>query len=48
MDYLWQNVGVFASINNVLNTTYKTEEQARNANFRQVNQDVSSGTPLLD
>jgi hypothetical protein len=42
-----KNVGLFASINNVLNTTYKTGgyEQARNANFRQRNQDVSSGTP---
>ncbi len=42
-----KNVGVFASINNVLNTTYKTGgfEQARNANFREINQDVSSGTP---
>ncbi|WP_317128641.1 hypothetical protein [Flavobacterium sp. GT3P67] len=42
-----KNVGVFASINNVLNVSYKTGgyEQARNANFRQINQDVSSGTP---
>ena len=42
-----KNVGLFVSINNVLNTTYKTGgyEQARNANFRQRNQDVSSGTP---
>lgn len=40
-------VGVFASINNVLNTTYKTGgfEQSRNANYRELNQDVSSGTP---
>ncbi|MBP6181267.1 carboxypeptidase-like regulatory domain-containing protein [Flavobacterium sp.] len=40
-------LGLFASINNVLNATYKTGgyEQARNANFRQRNQDVSSGTP---
>ncbi|MDI1307258.1 MAG: hypothetical protein PSX42_20745 [bacterium] len=40
-------VGLFASINNVLDVTYKTGgyEQARNANFRQRNQDVSSGTP---
>ena len=39
--------GVFASINNLLNSTYKTGgyEQARNANFRERNQDVSSGTP---
>ena len=42
-----KNVGLFASINNVLNAAYKTGgyEQARNANFRQRNQDVSSGTP---
>jgi hypothetical protein len=42
-----KNVGLFVSINNVLNTTFKTGgyEQARNANFRQRNQDVSSGTP---
>ncbi len=41
------NVGLFASINNLLDTKYKTGgyEQARNANFRQLNQDVSSGTP---
>ncbi|WP_317128057.1 TonB-dependent receptor [Flavobacterium chryseum] len=40
-------VGLFMSLNNVLNTTYKTGgfEQARNANFRALNQDVSSGTP---
>ncbi|MFV8465860.1 carboxypeptidase-like regulatory domain-containing protein [Flavobacterium sp. LB1P62] len=40
-------VGLFVSINNVLDVTYKTGgyEQARNANFRQRNQDVSSGTP---
>jgi hypothetical protein len=39
--------GFFASINNVLDFTYKTGgfEQTRNANFREVNQDVSSGTP---
>jgi hypothetical protein len=42
-----KNLGFFASINNILNTTYKTGgyEQARNANFRQRNQDVTSGTP---
>jgi hypothetical protein len=41
--------GFFASINNVLNVVYKTGgfEQARNANFREVNQDVSSGTPAF-
>ncbi|SDW14976.1 carboxypeptidase-like regulatory domain-containing protein [Flavobacterium degerlachei] len=40
-------LGLFVSINNVLDTKYKTGgyEQARNANFRQLNQDVSSGTP---
>lgn len=40
-------IGLFASINNVMNTMYKTGgfEQARNANFRALNQDVSSGTP---
>ncbi|MBB4800690.1 hypothetical protein HNP37_000729 [Flavobacterium nitrogenifigens] len=40
-------VGLFASVNNVLNLIYKTGgfEQARNANFRALNQDVSSGTP---
>jgi hypothetical protein len=36
-------------VNNILDSKYKTGgyEQARNANFRQLNQDVSSGTPLL-
>lgn len=40
-------IGLFASINNVLDLVYKTGgfEQARNANFRALNQDVSSGTP---
>ncbi|OMQ12213.1 carboxypeptidase-like regulatory domain-containing protein [[Flexibacter] sp. ATCC 35103] len=40
-------IGLFASINNVLGLTYKTGgfEQARNANFRALNQDVSSETP---
>ncbi|CAM3580418.1 TonB-dependent receptor [Flavobacterium chungbukense] len=40
-------IGVFASVNNVFDTMYKTGgfEQARNANFRALNQDVSSGTP---
>ena len=40
-------LGLFASVNNVLDSKYKTGgyEQARNANFRQLNQDVSSGTP---
>lgn len=42
-----KNFNLFFSINNLLNATYKTGgyEQARNANFRQRNQDVSSGTP---
>jgi hypothetical protein len=40
-------IGVFMSVNNVLNAIYKTGgfEQARNANFRAFNQDISSGTP---
>lgn len=40
-------IGLFASVNNVLNSVYKTGgfEQARNANFRALNQDISSGTP---
>lgn len=40
-------IGLFMSVNNALNTIYKTGgfEQARNANFRAFNQDVSSGTP---
>ncbi|TGD58554.1 carboxypeptidase-like regulatory domain-containing protein [Flavobacterium humi] len=44
-----QTFGIFASINNVLDTKYKTGgfEQARNANFRELNQDVSSGTPAF-
>lgn len=39
--------GLFASVNNVLDKIYKTGgfEQARNANFRQYNNDVTSGTP---
>ena len=41
--------GLFASINNVLDVSYKTGgfEQARNSNYRQLNQDVSSGTPAF-
>ena len=40
-------VGLFTSINNLLDLKYKTGgfEQARNANFRVLNQDVSSGNP---
>ncbi|HEX9980637.1 MAG TPA: carboxypeptidase-like regulatory domain-containing protein [Flavobacterium sp.] len=39
--------GFFASINNLFNTTYKTGgfEQSRNANYQEILQDVSSGTP---
>ena len=42
-----KNLNLFCSINNILDTSFKTGgyEQARNANFRQRNQDVSSGTP---
>ena len=44
-----KTVGFFASVNNVLDLTYKTGgfEQARNANYRTLNQDVSSGTPAF-
>ncbi len=40
-----KTIGFFASINNVFDVTYKTGgfEQARNADYRQLNQDVSSG-----
>ncbi|MCG9792068.1 carboxypeptidase-like regulatory domain-containing protein [Flavobacterium algicola] len=40
-------LGLFFSINNVLDTAYKTGgyEQARNANFRQRNQDLASNAP---
>lgn len=40
-------IGFFASINNIFDVTYKTGgfEQTRNANYRELNQDVSSGTP---
>jgi hypothetical protein len=39
--------GIFASLNNLFDIQYKTGgfEQPRNANFRELNQDVSSGTP---
>lgn len=42
-----QTFGFFASVNNVFDVTYKTGgfEQARNATYRTLNQDVSSGTP---
>jgi hypothetical protein len=41
--------GFFASVNNVMNIIYKTGgfEQARNSNYRQLNQDVSSGSPAF-
>ncbi len=41
-----QTIGFFASVNNVLDTTYKTGgfEQVRKASYRELNQDVSSGT----
>lgn len=44
-----KTIGLFASINNVLDAVYKTGgfEQARNSNFRALNQDVSSGTPSV-
>ncbi|HEX8562354.1 MAG TPA: TonB-dependent receptor [Flavobacterium sp.] len=44
-----KTLGFFASINNVFDVTYKTGgfEQARNANYRELNQDVSSGTPAF-
>lgn len=44
-----QTFGFFASVNNVLDTFYKTGgfEQTRNGNFRELNQDVSSGTPAF-
>lgn len=42
-----KNLNLFFSINNLFDISYKIGgyEQARNANFRQRNQDVSSGTP---
>ena len=44
-----QIVGLNVMINNLLDTTYKTGgyEQARNSNYRELNQDVSSGTPAF-
>ncbi len=40
-------LGIFATLNNIFNVRYKTGgfEQARNANFRELNQDLASGTP---
>lgn len=42
-----KTIGFFASVNNILDFNYKTGgfEQARNSNFKELNQDVSSGTP---
>lgn len=44
-----KTIGFFASVNNVFDITYKTGgyEQARNATYRDLNQDVSSGTPAF-
>ena len=44
-----QTFGIFATVNNVLDVTYKTGgfENARNATYRYLNQDVSSGTPAF-
>jgi len=44
-----QTLGFFASVNNVFDVTYKTGgfEQARNSSYRELNQDVSSGTPAF-
>lgn len=42
-----KNIGLFFILNNALDTKYQTGgyEQARNANFRNRNQDIASGTP---
>ena len=44
-----QTFGFFASVNNVFDVIYKTGgfEQARNSTYRELNQDVSSGTPAF-
>lgn len=44
-----QTFGFFASVNNVFDVVYKTGgfEQARNGNFRELNQDALSGTPAF-
>lgn len=41
-----KTIGFFASVNNVLDETYKTGgfESARNANYREINEDNASGT----
>lgn len=40
-------LGFFASVNNIFDTTYKTGgfEQARNTNYRELNNDMAAGTP---
>lgn len=42
-------VGLFASVNNLLNTTYKTGgfEQGRNANYRELRDDKALETPVF-
>jgi hypothetical protein len=42
-------LGLFVTLNNIFDVQYKTGgfEQARNANYRELNQDVSSGTPAF-
>ena len=42
-------LGLFATLNNIFDVRYKTGgfEQARNANYRELNQDVASGTPVF-
>ncbi|MEW5677389.1 TonB-dependent receptor [Flavobacterium enshiense] len=44
-----QLIGFFASVNNLFDITYKTGgyEQARNASYRELNQDASSGNPAF-
>ncbi len=44
-----QTVGVFITVNNLFDVTYKTGgfEQARNSSYRELNQDVTSGTPAF-
>ena len=44
-----KTLGLNVIINNVLDEIYKTGgfEQARNSNYTQLNQDVSSGTPAF-
>ncbi len=44
-----KTLGLNASVNNALNVKYKTGgfENARNSNYRELNQDISSGTPAF-